>query len=220
MLRSAAVCCGARTVGVVLTGTLGDGASGLWAVRQCGGLTVVQDPNDAQFAEMPLTALDKAEPDHLVRLADMPALLTSLTHQPAGRPQPVLPSLPYEVNIARGARGSVVDLDNIAPIGPGLPRLWRRHVGDRGRRAGAVPLPCRPHLYCGADERCNARWGVPCVLSMSVLLWRASCASRQSTAGIGCFPRGGRTPAGRRGGAGGDPQLLCSGWIGLPEKEP
>src|SRR5262249_58286544 len=33
IVRSAAVCCGFRTVGVVLTGTLGDGASGLWAIR-------------------------------------------------------------------------------------------------------------------------------------------------------------------------------------------
>src|SRR5262249_12167237 len=33
MFRSAAGCCGSRTIGVVLTGTMGDGASGLWAVR-------------------------------------------------------------------------------------------------------------------------------------------------------------------------------------------
>src|SRR5262249_34579411 len=45
MLRSAALCCAARSIGVVLTGTLGDGASGLWALRQCGGLSVVQDPS-------------------------------------------------------------------------------------------------------------------------------------------------------------------------------
>ena len=38
MLRSAAVCCCHRTVGVVLTGTLGDGASGLWAVASAGGI--------------------------------------------------------------------------------------------------------------------------------------------------------------------------------------
>jgi two-component system, chemotaxis family, protein-glutamate methylesterase/glutaminase len=41
MLRSAAVCCAARTVGVVLTGTLGDGASGLWALKRAGGISVV-----------------------------------------------------------------------------------------------------------------------------------------------------------------------------------
>ena len=33
MLRSAAVCCACRSVGVVLTGTMGDGASGLWALQ-------------------------------------------------------------------------------------------------------------------------------------------------------------------------------------------
>jgi two-component system, chemotaxis family, protein-glutamate methylesterase/glutaminase len=68
MLRSAAVCCGSRAVGVVLTGTLGDGASGLWTVHEAGGITVVQDPKDAAFAEMPRTALNRAKPDHVVRL--------------------------------------------------------------------------------------------------------------------------------------------------------
>src|SRR5262249_2296055 len=38
MLRSAAICCGGRAIGVVLTGTMGDGASGLHAVSECGGL--------------------------------------------------------------------------------------------------------------------------------------------------------------------------------------
>src|SRR5206468_1526073 len=57
LFRSAAVCCGYRTIGVVLTGTLGDGASGLQALKECGGLTVVQNPSDAAFPEMPATAL-------------------------------------------------------------------------------------------------------------------------------------------------------------------
>ena len=41
MLRSAAVCCGPRSIGVVLTGTLGDGGSGLRAITQGGGISVV-----------------------------------------------------------------------------------------------------------------------------------------------------------------------------------
>ena len=47
MFRSVAVCCGVRAVGVVLTGKLYDGADGLRAIKQCGGVTVVQDPQDA-----------------------------------------------------------------------------------------------------------------------------------------------------------------------------
>jgi two-component system chemotaxis response regulator CheB len=89
MLRSVAVCCGARAIGVVLTGTLGDGASGLWAVRKCGGLSVVQDPHDAAFSEMPLTALNRASPDHVAKLSDMPALLEKLVQEPAAQQMPV-----------------------------------------------------------------------------------------------------------------------------------
>jgi two-component system, chemotaxis family, protein-glutamate methylesterase/glutaminase len=101
MLRSTALCCCGRAIGVVLTGTLGDGASGLWAVNQCGGITVVQDPTDAAFSEMPVTALNRAKPDHVVRLADMPTLLDSLVRQPAGQPGALPGNIKYEVEIAR-----------------------------------------------------------------------------------------------------------------------
>jgi two-component system, chemotaxis family, protein-glutamate methylesterase/glutaminase len=113
MLRSAALCCGSRTVGVVLTGTQGDGASGLWAVNQCGGSTVVQDPRDAAFPEMPLTALSRANPKHIAALADMPPLLERLVHQRAGEPLPCPLSLKYEVEIARSGRYSMREIDRI-----------------------------------------------------------------------------------------------------------
>jgi two-component system chemotaxis response regulator CheB len=112
MLRSAAVCCGYRTVGVVLTGTLSDGASGLSTLNLCGGITVVQDPHDAAFAEMPLRALDRVAPHHVSHLAQMPALLYTLAHEPAGTPRVAPVAAKYEVEIARrgcagmGANGS------------------------------------------------------------------------------------------------------------------
>jgi two-component system, chemotaxis family, protein-glutamate methylesterase/glutaminase len=115
MLRSAALCCCHRTIGVVLTGTLGDGASGLWAVSQCGGVTVVQDPRGAAFPEMPRTALELTKPDHVVDLERMPALLHSLVHQPEGKPAAPPRSLQIEVAIAKGEReSSMKDLNTIA----------------------------------------------------------------------------------------------------------
>jgi two-component system chemotaxis response regulator CheB len=113
MFRSAASCCGPRSIGVVLTGTLGDGASGLWAVGQCGGMTVVQDPEDAEFAEMPLTALNRAKPDHIVGLAQMPDLLGNLVQRPAGEARPVPRSMRYEVEIARGGYSRMSDMDGV-----------------------------------------------------------------------------------------------------------
>jgi len=114
MMRSAAVCCGPRTVGVVLTGTLSDGASGLWAIDQCGGITVVQDPSDAEFSGMPTNALNRLKPDHVVTLAAMPKLLNSLVSQPAGKMLPIPESVKFEVEIARGASSSIDEMDRIA----------------------------------------------------------------------------------------------------------
>lgn len=117
MLRSIAVCCGTRAIGAVLTGTLGDGASGLWAVDRCGGITLVQDPNDAAFPEMPLNALRRITPDYVLPMADIATTLVELTQRPAGEPVAVPGNIPMEVDIARGEtrdpRATMEDMDEI-----------------------------------------------------------------------------------------------------------
>ena len=113
MLRSVALCCGPRAVGVVLTGALGDGASGLWTLDQSGGLIVVQDPQDAAFPEMPLSAMNRVKPDHVVGLRDMPALLASLVHEPVGDPVPVPVGTRFEVGIARNGHSSMDNMDGL-----------------------------------------------------------------------------------------------------------
>ncbi|HZD91999.1 MAG TPA: chemotaxis protein CheB [Pseudolabrys sp.] len=111
MFRSVAVCCGPRAVGAVLTGTMADGAAGLWALKRCGGIAVVQDPEDAAYPEMPTTALIQAKPDHIVKLVEMPELLTALARSPAGQAVPVPDSIRFEVSIARDGRNAMSDLD-------------------------------------------------------------------------------------------------------------
>ena len=113
MFRSAAACCGARAIGVVLTGTLGDGASGLWVIRQCGGITVVQDPSDAAYRVMPETALILVQPDHVASLMEMPALLTKLVQEPAGKTKPVPESLRYEIEVAKSGRTNMKEMDRV-----------------------------------------------------------------------------------------------------------
>ena len=85
LFRSAAQIYGPRVIGVILTGTLDDGTAGLWAIKQLGGISVVQDPNDALYNGMPLNAIRFVKVDHCVPLREIPSLLVSLTSQPVER---------------------------------------------------------------------------------------------------------------------------------------
>jgi two-component system, chemotaxis family, protein-glutamate methylesterase/glutaminase len=113
LFRSLAVCCGPRSIGMVLTGALGDGSSGLQALKQCGGITVVQDPDDAEFPSMPRSALSRTRIDYVEALAGIPALLDGLVHLPAGEPVEVPGNIKFEVEIARTGRSTMMNLDEI-----------------------------------------------------------------------------------------------------------
>jgi two-component system chemotaxis response regulator CheB len=80
LFRSAAIAFRQRVIGVILTGMLDDGVAGLWAVKQCGGVAIVQ--SDAQFDEMPRQAAEAVSVDHSVPIEQMAALLVRLVREP------------------------------------------------------------------------------------------------------------------------------------------
>lgn len=81
LFRSAAWAYGPRVVGVILTGMLDDGTAGLWAVKSCGGVAVVQDPETAPYPDMPRSALRNVDADHVLPVEEIPSLLVELARQ-------------------------------------------------------------------------------------------------------------------------------------------
>ena len=65
-------------LGIILTGQLDDGTAGLWEIVRQGGLAVVQNPEEAEFPSMPLSALREVEVNYTLRLAEMGQLLAEL----------------------------------------------------------------------------------------------------------------------------------------------
>jgi two-component system chemotaxis response regulator CheB len=81
LFRSAAYAYGTRVIGVILSGALDDGTSGLWTIKYHGGVAVVQDPLDAEIPSMPRNAMREVEVDYVVPVSEMADLLVRLSNE-------------------------------------------------------------------------------------------------------------------------------------------
>lgn len=81
LFRSAAYAYCSRVIGIVLTGALDDGTSGLWAVKHHGGVAIVQDPVEAEYPSMPLNAMSEVKVDYCVPLSEMAELIVRLSRE-------------------------------------------------------------------------------------------------------------------------------------------
>ncbi len=76
LFRSAALSHDSRAIGVVLSGSLDDGALGLAAIKARGGVAIVQDPNEAKYPSMPLSATRSTIPDYCLRAGEIASVLS------------------------------------------------------------------------------------------------------------------------------------------------
>jgi two-component system chemotaxis response regulator CheB len=118
LFRSAALAYGARVIGVVLTGNLDDGTAGLQAVKECGGLTVIEDPSTAFAPSMPASALEYVEIDHRVPIESLGQTLTKLVSEPSPDSTRRPPRLRHEHAPQAGTVNAMDDLKAIAAPSP------------------------------------------------------------------------------------------------------
>jgi len=81
LFESAADAYGAGLIGIVLSGANQDGAAGLLYIKKHGGLTIAQDPADAEVSYMPRAAVETAQPGHVLTAAAICKFLIELTMQ-------------------------------------------------------------------------------------------------------------------------------------------
>lgn len=79
LFRSAACAYGPRVVGIVLSGGMDDGTLGLQAIKEQGGLAIVQDPDEALNRGMPESALRNVSIDRVVKVETMARVITELS---------------------------------------------------------------------------------------------------------------------------------------------
>lgn len=135
LFRSAAACFGNRTTGILLTGYLDDGTAGLIAIQKCGGTSIIQDPADADYPDMPKNALNQMKPDYCIPIAEMGGVLSTLmTKKP--KKQPAIPEdILKEVKIAKRV---LSDLPSVNSLGEQVPFncpgcggvLWKMDKGS------------------------------------------------------------------------------------------
>jgi two-component system chemotaxis response regulator CheB len=117
LFRSAAATHGTRTVGVLLTGMLDDGVAGLLAIRQAGGVTLVQDPDEAPYPELPSRALLAEASDRPLPILGIAAALLALVGQPVAEGA-LAPALAIEAELDRAG---VASPERMASLGPQTP---------------------------------------------------------------------------------------------------
>jgi two-component system, chemotaxis family, protein-glutamate methylesterase/glutaminase len=87
LFRTAARVYGPQVIGIVLSGMLDDGTAGLFAIKSRGGLTIVQDPKDALFPDMPRNALAAVQVDYLLPQAEIATVIAELIQRPISAAQ-------------------------------------------------------------------------------------------------------------------------------------
>lgn len=144
LFRSAAVVFGSNVIGILLTGYLDDGTAGMIAIRRCGGTLIVQDPQDAEYPDMPANALNQVKVDYCVPLLEMGGLLYQLLAAKPGKKKPIPKDILIEAKIAKRVLSDLPAVNALGEQAPfncpgcggvlwkvddGLSSRFRCHVG-------------------------------------------------------------------------------------------
>lgn len=118
LFRSAATAYNACVTGIILTGLLDDGTSGMNAIKQCGGRCMVQSPEEAAFPDMPNSVLRAVTVDYNVAIAEMGSILNDLFTKAPCEEHNVPVEIKLEADIARRLTTEIEDIAKLGSFTP------------------------------------------------------------------------------------------------------
>lgn len=145
LLRSAAAAYSSHAIGIILSGVLDDGTSGMWAIKRSGGICIVHDPNLAEFPDMPISVINHIDVDFVVGLSEMNAIIGQAIAQAPSENGPVPEDVLTESLIAEKTAVRIEDVEkltidrsvyacldcggNLGNIGGDVVKRYRCYVG-------------------------------------------------------------------------------------------
>jgi two-component system chemotaxis response regulator CheB len=142
LFRSAAVTFGNSLIAILLTGYLNDGTSGMEAIKRCGGICIVQDPDDADYPQMPQNAINHVKIDYVVPLKEMGGLIYQLISKKTSKGKSIPKDVILEANIAKRV---LSDLPSVNALGEQVPFNCPGCGGVLWKIDNGVPLRYRCH---------------------------------------------------------------------------
>ena len=114
LFRTAAAAYDGRTIGVVLSGLLDDGTAGMLAIKRCGGITIVQDPNEAEYPNMPLSVLNSMDVDESISLGEIGLRINDYSENPRESISEIPEDIKFEAEINEKL---IVDINAVRALG-------------------------------------------------------------------------------------------------------
>jgi two-component system CheB/CheR fusion protein len=105
-----------RALGIVLSGSGGDGAAGIARIKEQGGVAIAQHPDDSEYSDMPLNAIATGKVDFVLPVAEIPDKLIEIWSNaraialPAVEGKALIPTPPDTTPQAEQALGEILEI--------------------------------------------------------------------------------------------------------------
>lgn len=113
LFRSAAVAYSSHAIGIILSGLLDDGTSGMWAIKRSGGKCIVQDTDEAEYPDMPFSVINHMEVDHVAALVEIGPKIADIIEHTKGDRTPAPEDVIAESKIAET---TAVGIDDVSKL--------------------------------------------------------------------------------------------------------